>query len=121
MLALNSGSSSLKFGLYRVRRSAVACVLSGEAQAVGSQAAHIQASDAKGGELLNEDTAMLDHGDAVRTIADLLARGPWPPPQAIGHRIVHGGPGLREHCRIDQVVLRRTRPCCIAPAATVQR
>lgn len=107
VLALNSGSSSLKFGLYRVRRSAVACLLSGEAQAMGSKSARIRASDAKGRQLLDDDTAMLNHGDAVRSIADLLARGPWPAPQAIGHRIVHGGPGLREHCRIDQVVLQR--------------
>ena len=107
VLALNSGSSSLKFGLYRVRRSAVACLLSGEAQAMGSKAARIQVSDAQGRPLLNEETPLLDHGDAVHTIAELLARGPWPSPQAIGHRIVHGGAGLREHCRIDQVVLQR--------------
>lgn len=106
-LALNSGSSSLKFGLYRVRRSAVACLLSGEAQAMGSKAARIRASDAKGRKLLDDDTTLLDHGDAVHSIADLLARGPWPAPQVIGHRIVHGGAGLREHCRIDQVVLQR--------------
>jgi acetate kinase len=107
VLALNSGSSSLKFGLYRVRRSAVACLLSGEAQAMGSKAARIRASDAKGRKLLDDDTTLLDHGDAVHSIADLLARGPWPAPQVIGHRIVHGGAGLREHCRIDQVVLQR--------------
>ncbi len=28
-----------------------------------------------------------------------------PPPDAIGHRIVHGGPALRQHCRIDDAVL----------------
>ena len=30
-----------------------------------------------------------------------------PPPDAIGHRIVHGGPALRQHCRIDDAVLRQ--------------
>lgn len=107
VLALNSGSSSLKFGLYGVRRSAVACMLSGEAQSMGGMQAQLHASDALGRQLLREDTPMLQHGDAVRAIADLVQQGPWPAPQAIGHRIVHGGPDLREHCRIDQVVLQR--------------
>ena len=30
-----------------------------------------------------------------------------PTPDAIGHRIVHGGPALRQHCRIDDAVLRQ--------------
>ena len=107
VLALNSGSSSLKFGLYRVRRSAVASILSGEAHSMGGMQAQLHASDAQGRQLLREVTPMLQVGDAVRAIADLLQTGPWPTPQAIGHRIVHGGPGLCEHCRIDHVVLQR--------------
>ncbi len=30
-----------------------------------------------------------------------------PPPDAIGHRVVHGGTALRQHCRIDDAVLRQ--------------
>ena len=32
---------------------------------------------------------------------------PTPPSDVIGHRIVHGGPALRQHCRIDDAVLRQ--------------
>jgi acetate kinase len=107
VLALNSGSSSLKFGLYRVQGAAVACLLSGEAEAMGGKSARIHASDAQGRQLLDKGTPMLDHGDAVGAIADLLARGSGPGPQAVGHRVVHGGPSLRKHCRIDPAMLQR--------------
>ena len=30
-----------------------------------------------------------------------------PAPAAVGHRIVHGGPKLRQHCLIDDLVLRQ--------------
>src|ERR1017187_9061354 len=36
VLALNSGSSSLKFGLYRVESSRTETMLSGEAEAIGA-------------------------------------------------------------------------------------
>jgi len=74
---------------------------------MGGKAARIHASDAQGRPLLDEDTPMRHHGDAVDAFADLLRAGPWPAPQAVGHRIVHGGPGLRAHCRIDPGVLQR--------------
>ena len=82
VLALNSGSSSLKFGLYRV--------------------------DSTGAEkLFGESIATADHPDAITHIASVLAASGMPPPDAIGHRIVHGGFALRQHCRIDDAVLRQ--------------
>ena len=82
ILALNSGSSSLKFGLYRV--------------------------DSAGAErLLGETLPTADHPDAMTRVASALAASGMPPPDAIGHRVVHGGPTLRQHCRIDDAVLRQ--------------
>ena len=78
VLAINSGSSSLKLGLYRVQR--------GEVQSLWADAA---------GSLAGLARRLLDAG--------------LPPPQAIGHRIVHGGPRLRRHCRIDDGVLAQLR------------
>jgi acetate kinase len=85
ILALNSGSSSLKFGLYRVD-SAGAEKLFGETLATVSTA---------------------DHPDAMTRVASVFAASGMPPPDAIGHRVVHGGPVLRQHCRIDDAVLRQ--------------
>ena len=88
ILALNSGSSSLKFGLYRV--------------------------DSAGAEKLFDETlstvstvSTADHTDPMTRVASVLAASGMPPPDAIGHRIVHGGPALRRHCLIDDAVLHQ--------------
>ena len=39
-------------------------------------------------------------------LASVLAASGMPPPDAIGHRIAHGGPALRQHWRIGITVLR---------------
>ena len=82
VLALNSGSSSLKFGLYRV--------------------------DSSGAErLLGDSVSTADDPDAMARVVGVLAASGMPPPDGIGHRIVHGGPAMRQHCRIDDAVLRQ--------------
>ena len=101
ILALNSGSSSLKFGLYRVSGDATDCLLSGEVEGLGSANAALHASDAQGRELLGDATAIADTGDALAHVDRLLKAGSLPLPQAVGHRIVHGGSRLREHSLID--------------------
>jgi acetate kinase len=83
VLALNSGSSSLKFGLYRVGASTCEALLAGEVEATG---------DAQ--------------RDAVVRVGRLLAERELPAPAAIGHRIVHGGARVRRHCLIEGDVLR---------------
>jgi acetate kinase len=119
LLALNSGSSSLKFGLYRVRDAHAQCLLSGQAEGLGSPAATLQATDAEGRSLPQESTAPANAADAVLHIARLLAAHPTPPPQAIGHRIVHGGPALRRHVLIDpQVLAQLEAACAFAPLHT---
>ena len=82
VLALNSGSSSFKFGLYRVETSRTE-------------------------ELLSDTTPARSAGEAVAEIANILVQSKLPTPAAIGHRIVHGGPALRQHCVIDGSVLQQ--------------
>src|SRR6202021_3031186 len=43
--------------------------------------------------------------EAIIRIGRLLVDSKMPVPAAIGHRIVHGGPKLRQHCLIDDSVL----------------
>jgi acetate kinase len=105
VLALNSGSSSLKFGLYRVGPSGVDVLLSGEAESIGEAAGQFHAQDASGKTWLREAAAIPDQGAAVARLADLLTEQNLPPPAVIGHRIVHGGPTLRRHCLIDPAIL----------------
>lgn len=80
VLALNSGSSSLKVGLYRVDATAAE-------------------------KLFGTNVSTADDADPMARVADALAASALPPPDAVGHRIVHGGPALRQHGRIDDVVL----------------
>ena len=104
ILALNSGSSSLKFGLYRVSSADTVCLISGEAETTAVARTAFHAEDAQGQTVLHETSAVADPQATVARIASLLADSHLAMPQAIGHRIVHGGPGLRTHCLIDAAV-----------------
>jgi acetate kinase len=83
VLALNSGSSTLKFGLYKVDALDATVLLSGEI----------------------ETRSLDDTGHAVAEIARRLTEARMPAPDAIGHRVVHGGPTLRHHCLIDAAAI----------------
>jgi len=106
VLALNSGSSSLKFGLYRVGSVETRTLLSGEAESIGGESARFHAQDSQAISLISETTSIPDQRDAIARIRKLLGDSKMPAPAAIGHRVVHGGPKLRQHCLIDEAVLR---------------
>ncbi len=105
VLALNSGSSSLKFGLYRVGPSLTETLLSGEAEAIGGENSRFSVRDRQGDVSLSETLPMPGQREAIARIGRLLTESGAPAPSAIGHRIVHGGPKLRRHCLIDDRVL----------------
>ena len=58
VLALNSGSSSLKFGLYRLRGAGTDCLLEGVAEMIGEAAGHFHVDDAQGCTMLRETAPM---------------------------------------------------------------
>ena len=80
VLALNAGSSSLKFGVFNVSETGSETLLSGEEESVGNPQA------------------------AMARIAAALTAKALRRPVVVGHRIVHGGPTLRRHARIDATV-----------------
>jgi acetate kinase len=107
ILALNSGSSSLKFGLYGVSPSATEMLLSGQAEAIGGKDGSFHAQDSNGNSVLSEAASLPNARQAIIRIGRLLADTDLPVPSAIGHRVVHGGPQLRQHCLIGDGVLRQ--------------
>jgi acetate kinase len=107
VLALNSGSSSLKFGLYRVGSPRTEMMLSGEAESIGDREGKFHAEDSRGTALLSEIVSLPSQRETIIRVGRLLADANMPAPAAIGHRIVHGGPKLRQHCLIDDSVLRQ--------------
>jgi acetate kinase len=106
VLTLNSGSSSLKFGLYRAGASRTETLLTGEAESIGEESGKFHASDARGNALATEVRSIRNQRDAIVQMERLLSSSGLPPPTVIGHRIVHGGPKLRRHCIIDDDVLK---------------
>jgi acetate kinase len=91
VLALNSGSSSLKFGLYCVGSSRIERLLSGEAESIGSKSGKWHAVGSRGTALLSETSLIPSQREAIIRIGRLLVDFKTPVPVAIGHRIVHGG------------------------------
>jgi acetate kinase len=107
VLALNSGSSSLKFGLYRVGSSIPNVLVSGEVESIGGCQGKFWVKDANGKMLLCEPAIFGNQQDAVARIGTFLADCNEPQPAAVGHRVVHGGPNLRSHCLVDEALLRQ--------------
>ena len=105
VLALNSGSSSLKFGLYSVGPSRIEKLISGEVESIGDKSSNCRAENSHGRELFAETSPIPSQREAIIRIGRLLVDAKMPMPDAIGHRIVHGGPKLRQHCLIDDLVL----------------
>jgi acetate kinase len=89
LLALNRGSSSLKFGLFRIDDTVSERLIDGEAEAIGTLEARFSAS-VKG--RAPNSGAIADHAAAARRVFALLAEQQTPTFSAVGHRIVHGGP-----------------------------
>ena len=107
VLTLNSGSSSLKFGLYHVGPTKAGMLLTGEAEAIGKEGSQFHAQDFRKDARLAETAPIASQKDAIARIAKLLGDSGAPAPVAIGHRVVHGGPKLRQHCLIDEQVMHQ--------------
>lgn len=107
VLALNSGSSSLKFGLYRMTSSIPQMILSGAAESIGERQGKFLAKDGDDRTLVSESATFQTQSDALARISSLLDDRDDARPAAVGHRVVHGGPNLRRHCLIDDPVIRQ--------------
>ncbi len=87
ILALNCGSSSLKFGLYAADESAVELRYEGEEE-------HVEISD--------QAAAFERALEKLKTVTGLEIR-------AVGHRFVHGGMAVRQHQRVTEALVHQLR------------
>ena len=106
ILVLNSGSSSLKFGLYAPGASDETPVLTGSADEIGRAEGTLRITSAAGDVLLEERHVLETQEHALGKIAAAVTQHAGQL-AGIGHRIVHGGPHLAEHQRITPAVVRR--------------
>jgi acetate kinase len=107
LLAINSGSSSLKLGLFEGTQREVLPLARGSADGIGSDRGKVMLQSADGRVLYEEPQAIHDQGHALQLAAAQLTAHGLPSPAAVGHRVVHGGPALREHQRITAQVLKQ--------------
>lgn len=105
ILVINSGSSSLKFGLFVEKNGDEQAIARGNADAIGSENGKLEIFDEQGNNVLKETNHLDSHKTAFSQIAKRLTALKYDPPLAIGHRFVHGGPHLVAHQRITAEVL----------------
>jgi acetate kinase len=100
IIVFNCGSSSLKYRLLDMPSETE--LAAGEAERVGPKTAlpgciHHSAF----GTLEDHEQEMPDHGAAFSAVMRLLERDPRLLPEAIGHRMVHGGALFKHHVVVD--------------------
>lgn len=106
LLVINSGSSSLKFGLYSLDGEEESLQFNGSIDSIGgSSGGKLKLKDGNGKSLVEKDSAAKTLEDAFKSAVDALNHAGVAAPVAIGHRIVHGGPQLREHQKLTPEVL----------------
>ena len=109
ILVLNSGSSSLKFGIYRPGETDEEPMLTGSAEGVGRDdgSLHILSSD--GTSVSQRECIHESQSEALNALAAAIREHIDHTPLAVGHRVVHGGPNLRRHQIITPQLLHELR------------
>jgi acetate kinase len=101
ILCLNGGSSSLKFGVYRLGLKAEEKLFSGAVEAIGEDSG--KAWLRSGDKALQQASGKFpDHATAIETMFAALRKQGVERLEAAGHRIVHGGPKFISPQLIDE-------------------
>jgi acetate kinase len=109
ILAINSGSSSLKFGVFQRRDGDEQLLMEGNAENIGKPNGSVRIKSTDRGIDVHRDHAMASQGDALALLAEALHTHLDLAPEAVGHRVVHGGPELRDHQRVTPRVMEQLR------------
>jgi acetate kinase len=92
ILTINSGSSSVKFGLYEMGETE-RLILSGSLERIGLRAGIYRINDSKAQPLVDEHINLPDHETALKQLFTWLEKHESGQKlDAVGHRVVHGGP-----------------------------
>ncbi|WP_446742406.1 acetate/propionate family kinase [Silvibacterium acidisoli] len=106
ILAVNSGSSTLKFGLFQLEEGEEKPLFEGSAEGIGKDAGRLEIKDGSGKTVHHEEQKYTSQDDALQHVCSTLPSLQSPEPAAVGHRLVHGGPRLREHALLTPQVFR---------------
>jgi acetate kinase len=92
VLVLNSGSSSIKFSVYEAGDGQRTKLFEGAVDGIGTDLGKFWIKDASGTKLVDDSPALPNRAVAFALVSNALHSGDIPAPQAIGHRMVCGGP-----------------------------
>ncbi len=115
VLVINSGSSSVKYQV--VDTEAERPLVMGLVERIGSGGAILTQRRVSDGARIKQSGSILDHRDAVGAVLDLLRdpeRGAFTGsegPDAVGHRVVHGGESFTGSVLINDEVEDSIRDC----------
>ncbi|MCU0954734.1 MAG: acetate/propionate family kinase [Hyphomicrobium sp.] len=122
ILTLNAGSSSLKFAVFEVASAGPVLRAGGQIEGIGTSPHLVLRSGH--GEVLDERRLTIAETERPATtlgwaIAALLDNVPQARLTAVGHRVVHGGPGYGTPVQVDDIVLAELRR--LAPLAPLHQ
>ena len=109
IFVLNSGSSSLKFGVYCRGASDEEALLTGSADGIGHSNGTLHIRSSAGEPLVRREGILESQSNALATVAEAIREHIHAAPVAVGHRVVHGGPQLLTHQLITPQVLDELR------------
>jgi len=109
ILTVNSGSSSIKGGLYEIGLQEK-MILSGELQRIGLKGGVFKIQDANGHLVVEDQSDLPDHETALKKLfAWLKQHEPGHDLDAVGHRVVHGGPHYNQPHFITPALLEELK------------
>ncbi len=107
LLAINTGSSSVKFSVFKLGAE-IKLVLRGQISGIGSGGGQNSARRYDGVVLWEEAVSNTDHVDALDTVFDHLAHGGYLANISyVAHRIVHGGPDFTSCTKLTRAIEAR--------------
>jgi len=109
VLAINSGSSSLRFALFKAGES-LAQILTGKFERIGLSDAGLSFTDVRANQSDERRIDAPNHVACVPLLVELLEQKAGDCSiSAIGYRVVHGGPRYRDPQRVDEAMLEELR------------
>ena len=106
ILTINSGSSSLKFSLYRMGESE-SLMFGGKIERIGLSPSLFHVKDVEGKTVIDRQSDLPDQEASLKLLFDWLDHhAPMKDLEAAGHRIVHGGTKFREPHLVTKEVIQ---------------
>jgi acetate kinase len=109
ILGFNSGSSSVKFALYRLGAAEEVQLAHGAVERIGLAGGHLWVRGTDNAALVDVHRDFPEPAAAVVGIFVAATDLGLPPPVAVGHRVVHGGPDHTAPERVDAPLLAALR------------